>query len=155
MQTSLRGIANKARADKHHRFDNLFGLLNEEGLRSCWRLLNTRAANGVDRVTAREYAKDLVANIGRLVERLKRGSYRAKLVRRRHIPKEGGKTRRLGIPAVEDKLLRLRPLAYSERSTSRISCLAAGRTARDGERGGGASLDAGAPVWLLWLRGRD
>jgi len=105
MQTSLRGIANKARADRHHRFGNLFGLLNEEGLRSCWRLLNTRAASGVDRVTAREYAKDLVANVGRLVERLKRGSYRAKLVRRRHIPKEGGRTRPLGIPAVEDKLL--------------------------------------------------
>ena len=105
MQTSLRGIVNKARADRHHRFGNLFGLLNEEGLRSCWRLINTRAASGVDRVTAREYAKDLVANVGRLVERLKRGSYRAKLVRRRHIPKEGGRTRPLGIPAVEDKLL--------------------------------------------------
>ena len=105
MQTSLRGIANKARSDKHHRFRNLFGLLNETSLTSCWQRVNKKAAIGVDRVSAWTYAKDLAGNVRNLVDRLKRGSYRAKLVRRCHIPKEGGKTRPLGIPAVEDKLL--------------------------------------------------
>lgn len=105
MQTSLRGIANKARSDKHHRFRNLFGLLNETSLKSCWQRVNKKAASGVDRVSAWTYAKDLAGNVRNLVDRLKRGSYRAKLVRRCHIPKEGGKTRPLGIPAVEDKLL--------------------------------------------------
>jgi group II intron reverse transcriptase/maturase len=105
MRTSLRGIANKARSDKHHRFRNLFGLLNEEGLLSCWQSINKQAASGVDRVAARDYARDLVVNVRGLVERVKRGLYRAKLVRRCHIPKEGSKTRPLAIPATEDKLL--------------------------------------------------
>jgi len=105
MPTSLRGIANKASLDKVHRFRNLFGLLTVGFLLSCWERVNKKAASGVDRVSARSYARDLVANVQDLWERVKRGSYRAKLVRRCHIPKEGGRTRPLGIPAVEDKLL--------------------------------------------------
>lgn len=106
MPTSLRGIANKASSDEHHRFRNLFGLLTVAFLVSCWERVNKKAASGVDRVSAREYAKDLVDNVRDLWDRVKRGSYRARLVRRCHIPKEGGsKTRPLGIPVVEDKLL--------------------------------------------------
>jgi RNA-directed DNA polymerase len=108
MRTSLRGIANKARNDSRHRFRNLFGLLNEESLRWCWGDLNKKAAAGVDRVTAREYAKDLDANIARLVVRVKEKRYKARLVRRKHIPKGDGKgTRPLGIPVLEDRLLQL------------------------------------------------
>ena len=105
MHTSLRGIANKARLDKKHRFRNLFGLLNEEGLESGWHLLNLKAASGVDGMTAREYAEDLAGNIKRLVERVKHGRYRARLVKRKHIPKDGKGTRPLGLPVLEDKLL--------------------------------------------------
>jgi RNA-directed DNA polymerase len=107
MPTSLRGIANKASLDKDHRFRNLFGLLTVGFLLSCWERVNKKAASGVDRVSARIYARDLVANVQDLWERVKRGSYRAKLVRRHHIPKEGGRTRPLGIPVVEDKLLQI------------------------------------------------
>jgi RNA-directed DNA polymerase len=108
MPTSLRGIANKASSDKHHRFRNLFGLLTVSFLLSCWERVNKKAASGVDRVSARSYARALVDNVRDLWDRVKRGSYRAKLVRRRHIPKEGGKTTRpLGIPVVEDKLLQI------------------------------------------------
>jgi RNA-directed DNA polymerase len=106
MPTSLRGIANKASSDKHHRFGNLFGLLTVAFLLSCWERVNKKAASGVDRVSARDYAMGLVDNVRDLWERVKRGSYRARLVRRCHIPKEGGsRTRPLGIPVVEDKLL--------------------------------------------------
>jgi group II intron reverse transcriptase/maturase len=107
MPTSLRGIANKASSDKHYRFGNLFGLLTVVFLLSCWERVNKKAASGVDRVSARSYAKDLRANVADLWERVKRGSYRARLVRRHHIPKEEGKTRPLGIPVVEDKLLQV------------------------------------------------
>ncbi len=67
--------------------------------------MNKKAASGVDKVTAEAYAEDLEANIHALVERLKTKRYRAKLVRRCYIPKENGKERPLGIPALEDRLV--------------------------------------------------
>ena len=82
-------------------------MLNEEFLLDCWRHIRKDAAYGVDEVSAEEYEENLEDNIRDLVERLKRGSYRAKLVRRKYIPKGEGKTRPLGIPAVEDKLLQM------------------------------------------------
>jgi RNA-directed DNA polymerase len=107
VQTSLQGIAKKAKEQKKHRFQDLYRLLNEENLLDCWRFIRKDAACGVDRVSAQEYEENLEENIGNLVERLKRKSYRAKLVRRKYIPKGEGKTRPLGIPATEDKLLQL------------------------------------------------
>ena len=107
MQTSLLGIAKKAASDKRYRFGNLYRELNEELLRDSWRLLRKEAALGVDRVSAAEYEANLEENIKRLVERLKRKSYRARLVRRHYIPKGDGRMRPLGIPATEDKLLQL------------------------------------------------
>jgi len=73
MPTSLRGIANKASLDKDHRFRNLFGLLTVGFLLSCWERVNKKAASGVDRVSARDYAKDLGANVRALWERECRG----------------------------------------------------------------------------------
>ena len=107
MQTSLQGIAKKAQEQKDHRFGNLYEMLNEEYLLDCWQYIRKDAACGVDRVSAKEYEENLEENIRNLVERLKRKSYRAKLVRRQYIPKGEGKMRPLGIPATEDKLLQL------------------------------------------------
>jgi RNA-directed DNA polymerase len=107
VQTSLLGIANKAESDKRYRFRNLYRELNEGLLLDSWRLLRKDAALGVDRVSAAEYEAHLEENIDQLVERLKRKSYRAKLVRRHYIPKGDGGKRPLGIPATEDKLLQL------------------------------------------------
>ena len=105
--TSLRGIAEKAKADKQHRFRDLCRELNAGFILACWPDLNKAAASGVDKVTAEEYAKDLHNNIQKLAERLKEKKYRTKLVRRCWIPKENGKERPLGIPALEDKLVQL------------------------------------------------
>jgi RNA-directed DNA polymerase len=107
VQTSLLGIAKKAKSDKRYRFRNLYRELNQELLRDSWRLIRKDAALGVDQVSAAEYEANLEENIRQLVERLKRKSYRAKLVRRHYIPKGAGKLRPLGIPAIEDKLLQL------------------------------------------------
>jgi group II intron reverse transcriptase/maturase len=105
MQTSLEGIAYKARNQKQYRFFDLYRMLNEENLKDSWRYLNKNAASGIDRVSAREYEEHLDEHLRDLVERLKQKRYRAKLIRRVYIPKDNGKLRPLGIPVVEDKLL--------------------------------------------------
>jgi len=106
-QTSLLGIAKQAASDKAHRFQNLFGMLTVGYLLACWRLINKRAASGVDRQDARAYEENLRENVEGLVEAIKGGWYRAKLVLRKYIPKPNGKMRPLGIPAVADKLLQI------------------------------------------------
>jgi len=103
--TSLRGIAKTASRDKHHRFENLASSLTPEFLKLGWQKLNKRASAGVDKVTASEYSKELDENLRRLSERLKNKRYKAKLVKRKYIPKENGKKRPLGIPALEDKIV--------------------------------------------------
>ncbi len=107
MRTSLRGIANRAKRDGTARFRNLYGLIDGDCLRESFRKLKRGAAPGVDGVTFDQYEANLEENLAGLVERLKGKRYRAKLVRRKMIPKAGGKLRPLGIPALEDKLLQL------------------------------------------------
>jgi RNA-directed DNA polymerase len=103
----LQGLAQKAQEQPKHRFGNLYELLDEPVLKECWRAIRKEAASGVDRVSAQDSERHLDESIHTLVARRKRKRYRAKLVRRRYIPKGDGKRRPLGIPAVEDKLLQL------------------------------------------------
>jgi group II intron reverse transcriptase/maturase len=105
VQTSLQGIAEKARQDGKYCFYDVYRLINEEMLLVAWREINKNAASGVDRVTAREYEENLIDNIRDLVLRLKEKRYKAKLVRRVYISKLDGRQRPLGIPALEDKLV--------------------------------------------------
>jgi retron-type reverse transcriptase len=88
--TFLRAIADKARRDRNHRFGDLYRQLNQESLRASFYLLRKEAASGVDGVTFQEYEKNLEANLANLVERLKRKSYHARLVRRKSYPKATG-----------------------------------------------------------------
>lgn len=76
-------------------------------LYEAYRRTRKDAAAGIDGVRAQEYEAGLEANLMGLLERLKTGSYRAPAVRRVHIAKEGAqsKTRPIGIPTLEDKIL--------------------------------------------------
>jgi len=105
LPTTLRGIANRARREKKHRFGHLYTLLNETNLQMCYRKLNRKSAVGIDGEDWRQYGERLQERVEDLVQRLKEGRYHAKLIRRKHIPKGPGKTRPLGIPVTEDKLL--------------------------------------------------
>ena len=106
-QTFLRALAEKADRDRHHRFGDLYRWLNQDVLRRGFFRLRKDAASGVDGLTFQEYEKNLEANLTDLVGRLKRKAYRARLVRRKYIPKGNGKLRPLGIPALEDKLVQV------------------------------------------------
>src|ERR1019366_3773422 len=55
--------------------------------------------------TWRHYGEKLEENLQDLSERLKRGAYRAKPVRRVYIPKADGRQRPLGVTALEDKIV--------------------------------------------------
>jgi len=76
-------------------------------LHEAYRRIRKDAAVGIDGVTAQEYEAALEANLTGLLERFKTGSYRAPAVRRVHIPKDGAgtKTRPIGMPTLEDKIL--------------------------------------------------
>lgn len=105
LQTSLSGIEMKARNNKDHKFENLYGLLNKWKLQQSWKYVNKRASSGVDKIKAREFGKKLLAKSIGLETELKNNAYKANLIRRTHIEKSGGKLRPLGIPTVRDKLL--------------------------------------------------
>jgi retron-type reverse transcriptase len=106
MQTSLRGIAKRAKEDPSHRFGNLYSLLNEANLHWCFPQLNRKAAPGVDAVAWSAFEAEQEENVREIVTALKEKRYKAKLVRRRYIPKPGGQ-RPLGIPVIGDKLVQL------------------------------------------------
>ena len=105
MQTLLQEIANKAKRERKYRFQNLYTMLNELNLLDSWKYLNKSASSGIDRVSAKQYEVNLESNVKELVSALTRKGYRAKLIKRKYIPKSNGKLRPLGIPVTEDKLL--------------------------------------------------
>ena len=83
MPTSLLGIAKKVRSELKHRFRDLYRRINGPRLYRCWQRIRKNAAYGVDKVNAEDYGKHLTGNIRQLVDRLKRKSYRARLIRLR------------------------------------------------------------------------
>lgn len=105
MITRLDRITQRAREHRREVFTNLYHHLDEEVLAQCFRELKSGKAPGVDGVTKAEYGENLEANLPGLVYRLKRKAYRPQPCRRREIPKGKGRTRPLGIPATEDKLV--------------------------------------------------
>jgi len=102
---SLRGIARKAKQQPEYRFRDLSRCLNESHLKHAFKKMNKKAASGVDKVSYTDYREHFDENVADLIGRLKRQSYKARLVKRKHIPKAPGKTRPLGLPVLEDKLL--------------------------------------------------
>lgn len=105
MSQSLRRLARKAKEEPRTQFTAIAHLLTEEVYWAAWHRLKKSASAGVDGVTATAYAADLGVNLRALHARVKANQYRPQPVRRVHIPKEGGQTRPLGVPALEDKLV--------------------------------------------------
>ena len=87
-------------------FTSLSHHLDLEFMREAFRHTRKDGAPGVDGQTAHEYAQALESNLERLLNQAKSGIYRAPPVRRVHIPKgDGGETRPIGVPTLEDKVL--------------------------------------------------
>src|SRR5882672_10960132 len=104
--SALERVRQAAGKDKKLRFTALLHhIYNPDTLRMAYLRLKKEAAPGVDGETWRHYGEKLEENLQELSERLKRGAYRAKPVRRVYIPKADGRQRPLGVPALEDKLV--------------------------------------------------
>ena len=106
LQHALERIRQAACRDKELRFTSLWHhVYNIDRLRKAYFKLKRKAASGVDDVTWRQYGENLEDNLRDLSERLQRGAYRAKPVRRVYIPKADGRQRPLGVTALEDKIV--------------------------------------------------
>jgi len=97
-QVAARERSGKLKTLWHH-------VYNLDRLREAYLGLERNAAAGVDKVTWQVYGERLEDNLRDLADRLGRGAYRAKPVRRVFIPKPDGRQRPLGVTALEDKIV--------------------------------------------------
>jgi Retron-type reverse transcriptase len=86
-------------------FTSIGHLIDKELLRQCHTDMDGKKAVGIDGVTKEMYGTNLEENLEKLVESLKRKSYKPQPARRVEIPKDNGKTRPLSIYCYEDKLV--------------------------------------------------
>jgi RNA-directed DNA polymerase len=98
-------VRQAARQRKKERFTALLHHVTVDLLRESFVALKRKAAPGVDGLTWQDYEAELEDNLQDLHTRVHRGAYRALPVRRRYIPKPGGKQRPLGIASLEDKIV--------------------------------------------------
>ncbi len=105
-QSALERVRQAAKEDRKLQFTALLHHVYDfEALRAAYFGLKKDAAAGVDGETWRHYGEALEENLRDLSDRLKRGAYRAKPVRRVFIPKADGRQRPLGVTTLEDKLV--------------------------------------------------
>lgn len=89
--TSLSGIERKAKQDKHHKFENLYKLLNRYTIGDCWPLINKKGSNGIDKISAKSFEKSLSDELRKLEEDLIANKYRSTGLRQTFISKQTGR----------------------------------------------------------------
>jgi RNA-directed DNA polymerase len=102
--TKLQRIAELASKDRRRVFTSVAHVIDLEWMKEAYRRTRKDGATGVDDCTAADYAANLEVNLSALAQRVRSGSYKPPPVRRALIPKDGGKTRPIGIPTFEDKI---------------------------------------------------
>ncbi|HKY39828.1 MAG TPA: reverse transcriptase domain-containing protein [Polyangiaceae bacterium] len=103
--TTLQRIGKRAKERPEEKLTNLLSHIKAPLLREAYQRLKESAVPGVDGVTWAEYGERLGERLLDLQDRIHRGSYHPLPVRRVHIPKGDGRTRPIGIPALEDKVV--------------------------------------------------
>jgi len=106
VSTKLQKIAELAEKAPEMAFTSLNHYIDIELLLVAYLRTRKDGAPGIDGQTAKGYEENLVENLKGLLDRFKSGTYKAPPVRRVYIPKgDGTKTRPIGIPTFEDKVL--------------------------------------------------
>jgi len=80
METKLARISQLSKENPDMVFTSLGHLLNKEMLKSCHAQMDGTKAVGIDGITKEEYGRSLEENINALIERLKKKSYKEKVV---------------------------------------------------------------------------
>jgi group II intron reverse transcriptase/maturase len=101
----LQRIGERAKQKPKEKWTTLLSHIRVPLLKEAYQRLRRNAAAGVDGMTWDEYGERLDERLLDLEDRVHRGSYHPQPVRRVHIPKGDGKSRPLGIPALEDKIV--------------------------------------------------
>jgi RNA-directed DNA polymerase len=106
LHSALDRVRQAACRDKQLKFTSLWHhVYHIERLRAAYFALKRNAAAGIDGETWQTYGEDLEGNLRNLSDRLARGAYRAKPVKRVYIPKADGRQRPIGVPVLEDKIV--------------------------------------------------
>jgi len=105
METKLERISQLSRENPDMVFTSIGHLIDKELLRQCHTDMDGKKAVGIDGVTKEMYGANLEENLDKLVESLRRKSYKPQPARRVEIPKDNGKTRPLSIYCYRDKLV--------------------------------------------------
>ncbi len=154
MSPGLLRVREMAKRDPEMRFCSLAYLIDEEMLMRGFRRLRKNAAVGVDSVTVDQYGARLEDNVRALRGKMKAGQYRHQPIRRVHIPKGPGKTRPIGIPATEDKIVQhaLREVLEGIYEQDFYDCsygFRPGRSAHDAIRDLNREVGGGRIQWIL------
>ncbi len=105
ISTQLRQIAEQAIEHPDRVFTTLIHRMDVDFLREAYYRLRKDGAPGLSGVTAKDYGKELEANLADLHERLKTQRYVAPPIKRVWIDKDGGKQRPIGLLEIEDKIV--------------------------------------------------
>ena len=137
-------------------FLSLAHLIDEAALARAFRSIRKDAAVGVDGVTKEQYGQQLEGNLRDLHKRLKAMEWKHQPIRRVHIPKDKGKTRPIGISALEDKIVQgalreLLELLYEPLFYEHSYGFRRGRSAHGALRTLNGTLYRGEGNWILEL----
>ena len=154
MSLQLLEVVERARREPEGRFHSLAHRIDVPALERAYHRMRKDAAVGVDGVTKDQYGQDLEVNLQDLHARMKAKRYRHQPIRRVHIPKEGGKTRPIGVSAFEDKLVQdvLREVLEAIYEQDFLDCsygFRPGRSAHDAVRTLDRIVHRGKVNWIL------
>jgi RNA-directed DNA polymerase len=154
MSPQLQKVAERAQREPDGKFHSLAHLIDVPALHRAYHRLRPDAAVGVDKVTMAEYGQDLMRKLTDLHERLKAMRWRHQPIRRVHIPKAPGKTRPIGIAAVEDKIVQsaIREVLEAVHEQDFLDCsygFRPGRRAHDAIRTLSQTVHRGEVNWIV------
>ncbi len=155
MSLGLLKVAERAQRDPDGRLRSLAHHLDEYALERAYRRLRAGAAVGIDGVTKEQYGERLHKNLRDLHQRLKQHRYRHQPLLRVYLPKGDGRTRPIGISALEDKIVQgalheLLEEVYEPLFVEGSYGFRRGRNAHDAIRALLRAVDKGGKVrWIL------